>query len=78
MRADHKIYTKREPWSTGYWAYIEGSDDMGPDNITGWGATEADAIEDLLEQIDEDKCPMCHADLVPDYNYCRSCAEVVR
>ena len=48
------FYTKREEWSTGYWAYIVGEDDRGPDNVTGWGATEALAIEDLREQLEAD------------------------
>lgn len=63
----------------GWTAYIVGEDDMGPDNITGFGCTEAEAIEDLEGKLeDEDACPMCYSQLVEEYNYCRSCAEVVR
>jgi len=76
-----QLYARQNQYPNlpGWTAYIEGEDDLGPDSITGFGRTEAEAIEDLHEQLDdEDQCPMCHSDLVPDYNYCRSCAEVVR
>ena len=76
-----KLYARqnRYPNLPGWTAYVEGEDDLGPDNVTGFGRTEAEAIEDLREQLeDEDTCPMCYSQLVEEYNYCRPCGEVVR
>jgi hypothetical protein len=65
------------PIRTSDWcACEEGQEEYGP---YGWGATEAEAIEDLQERLeDEDTCPMCYSQLVEEYNYCRPCGEVVR
>lgn len=76
-----QLYARQNQYPNlpGWTAYIEGEDDMGPDNITGFGRTEREAIADLQDKLEnEDACPMCHAEVVADYGYCRSCAEVVR
>lgn len=37
----------------GWTAYVEGEDDQGPDNLTGWGPTPAEAVADLLGQLED-------------------------
>lgn len=37
----------------GWTAYVEGRDTDGPDNLTGWGPTPAEAAADLLEQLED-------------------------
>lgn len=37
----------------GWTAYIEGEDDLGPDNITGFGNTRDEAVADLEERLTE-------------------------
>lgn len=46
--------TRHEFDPTGGWtAYVEGEDDQGPDNLTGWGPTPAEAVADLLGQLED-------------------------
>ena len=44
-----KLYAQqnRYPNLSGWTAYIDGEDDMGPDNLVGFGSTAEEAIEDL-------------------------------
>ena len=48
-----KLYAKRAKYGPGWISYIEGADDLGPDNLTGWGRTEAEAIADLRGKLEE-------------------------
>lgn len=44
-----KLYAQqnRYPNLSGWTAYIDGEDDVGPDNLVGFGSTAEEAIEDL-------------------------------
>lgn len=49
------IYARKNQYPNlpGWTAYVTGEDDMGPDNVTGWGRTEAEAIEDLEMKMED-------------------------
>lgn len=53
MSEERKIYTIPSILS-GFVAYVEGEDDRGIDNVTGWGRTEAEAIADLEEKMEDE------------------------
>ena len=50
------LYARQNEYPSlpGWTAYIEGEDDMGPDNITGFGRNPDEARADLEEQITAD------------------------
>jgi hypothetical protein len=52
------VYAIQHEWdpSRGFTAYVEGEDDMGPDNVTGWGRTRDEVVADLEEQLADIAC----------------------
>ena len=53
--ARREIYAVQFDWdpSRSWTAFLAGEDDRGPDNLSGWGATADDAIDDLLARIEQ-------------------------
>lgn len=53
---NRELYATRNQYPNlpGWTAYIVGEDDRGPDNVVGFGRTEAEAIEDLEGKLEDD------------------------
>jgi hypothetical protein len=50
---NRELYARqnRYPNLPGWTAYVKGEDDLGPDNVVGFGRTEDEALADLIEAL---------------------------
>lgn len=79
------IPDRKHDWDAIDWDTYDGAPDSSTRNQIGWGATEAEAIQDLLEQLSEAweeelwdefdaRCEECGRQVEPEHDLCAECA----